>query len=93
MSKRFQRWVDTWIDENIHPHANVDLETYEARGTRLAGEMLAAAAVAGFSAAEIDEERERVVRQVRLSITDTKEFDVDAYKLKSQLAMENEDGD
>jgi hypothetical protein len=29
MSKRFLRWVDTWIEENIPPGANPDIESHE----------------------------------------------------------------
>ncbi|MGD9739590.1 MAG: DUF768 domain-containing protein [Bauldia sp.] len=93
MSKRFQNWVDTWIEENVNPHSNTDIETKDARAERLTDKLFADAAAAGFQKFEIDEERTRVGPRVRAAVVDTTEFDIDHYKLKSQLAMEHEDGD
>ena len=55
--------------------------------------MLVDAAGAGFSKFEIEEERERVPRLVQAATADRTDFDIDAYKLASALAMEHEDGD
>lgn len=93
MSERFLRWVKTWIDENIPPGANSDIEGHEARAKRLTDKLFAEAAVAGFSTFETEEERERVPPLVLAAVANSTDFDIDAYKLKSQLAMENEDGD
>ncbi len=93
MSKRFQRWVATWIEDNVLPHANVDIETDEARAKRLTKTMLADATEAGFSKLEIEEERERVPLLVQAAIAERTDFDIGAYTLAWQLAMEHEDGD
>jgi hypothetical protein len=93
MSKRFQNWVRTWIEDNVLPHANTDIETDEARAQRLTKKMLAEAVAANFKKAEIDEEQDRVLRQIRGAISDRQEFDIDAYQLAWRLAMEHEDGD
>lgn len=93
MSKRFLRWVETWIEENIPPGANADIESHEARAKRLTETLFVAAAAAGFSTFEIEEERERVPPLVVTAVKDSTDFDIDAYHLKSQLAQENEDGD
>lgn len=93
MSKRFQRWVETWIEDNVHPHANADIESNDARAERLTKELFAAADAAGFAKFEIDAERDRIPGRVRATVTEITDFDIDAYHLKSQLAMENEDGD
>ncbi|MCC6735084.1 MAG: DUF768 domain-containing protein [Bauldia sp.] len=93
MSARFQRWVKEWIDENILPGANSDIETNEKKAARLTDKVLAEAVAAGFSKFEIDGERKRVGIMVQTAVADTTDFDVDAYHLKSQLAQENEDGD
>ncbi|MCW5696817.1 MAG: DUF768 domain-containing protein [Bauldia sp.] len=93
MSKRFQRWVETWIEENVNPHSNTDIESDDARAERLTEQLFAEAAAAGFTTLEIDEERKPIPRLVRAAVTEAVEFDADAYKLKSSLAMENEDGD
>jgi hypothetical protein len=93
MSKRFLRWVDTWIEENIPPGANPDLESHEAKATRLSEKLFTEAAAAGFTTFETDEERERVPALVLTAVSDSTDFDIDAYDLKSQLAQENEDGD
>lgn len=93
MSKRFLRWVETWIEENIPPGANPDIESHEARAKRLTEKLFAEAAAANFSKFETEEERERVTPRVLAAVADSRDWDVDAYVLKSQLAQENEDGD
>ena len=93
MSKRFLRWVETWIEENIPPGANSDIESHEARAARLTEKLCAEAAGAGFKKFEIEEERERVLPLVQAAVADSTDFDINTYKLKSLLAMENEDGD
>ena len=60
MSKRFLRWVETWIEENIPPGANPDIESHEARAKRLSEKLFAEAAAAGFTNSETAEERQRV---------------------------------
>lgn len=93
MSNRFLRWAQNWIEENIPPGANHDLESHEARAKRLTEQLFAEAAAANFSQFETEEERERVTPRVLAAVSDSRDFDIDAYHLKSQLAMENEDGD
>ena len=93
MSKRFMRWVETWIEENIPPGANPDVESHDAKATRLLAKLFDEAAVAGFTNSEIEEERVRIPPLVLTAVSDSTEFDIDAYRLKSQLAQENEDGD
>ncbi|MBA0014507.1 MAG: DUF768 domain-containing protein [Nitrosospira sp.] len=93
MSQRFVRWFETWIEEKIPPGANSDIESHEVRAKRLTEQLFAEAAAAGFSKYETDEERERIPPRVLAAVTDSTDFDVDAYYLKAQLARENEDGD
>ena len=40
-----------------------------------------------------EEERDRVPPLVQTAVSDSTDFDIDAYRLKSELANENEDGD
>lgn len=93
MSKRFLRWVETWIEDNIPPGANPDLESHDARASRLSETLFTEAAAAGFTKLETEEERARVLPLVLTAVSDSTDFDIDAYRLKSQLAQENEDGD
>ena len=93
MSKRFLRWVEAWIEANIPPGANPDIESHEARAQRLSAALFAEAATAGFTHLETEEERQRVGPLVLAAVSDSTDFDIDAYRLKSQLAQENEDGD
>lgn len=60
MSNRFLRWVDTWIEENIPPGANFDIESHEAKAKRLSEKLFAEAAAAGFTNFETEEERKCV---------------------------------
>lgn len=93
MSKRFLRWVETWIEENIPPGANPDIESHEARANRLSDKLFSEAAGAGFTSFETEEERGRIAPRVLAAVSDGTDFDIDAFRLKSQLAQENEDGD
>jgi len=93
MSKRFLRWAETWIEENIPPGANPDIESHDAKAKRLSDKLFSEAAVEGFASFEIEEERERIPPLVLTAVSDSTDFDIDAYLLKSQLAQENEDGD
>ena len=93
MSNRFLRWANTWIEDNIPPGANPDIESYEARAKRLSEKLFAEATEAGFTSSETTEERERIWPLVLAAASDSTDFDIDAYRLKSQLAQENEDGD
>lgn len=93
MSKRFLRWAEDWIEENIPPGANPDIESYGARAKRLMDKMFAEAAAANFKDSETKEERERIAPLVLAAASDNTEFDYDTYTLKFLLAQENEDGD
>ena len=93
MSKRFLRWAETWIENNIPPGTNPDIESHEARAKRLSETLFAEASEAGFTSLETAEEREHVPPLVLSAVSDSTDFDIDAYRLKSQLAQENEDGD
>jgi hypothetical protein len=93
MSRRFLKWAEGWIEENIPPGANPDIETYEAKAKRLSDKLFAEAALAGFKTLEIKEEQERIQPLILAAVSDSTDFDVNAYHLKTQLAQENEDGD
>ena len=93
MSKRFLRWAEAWIEEHIPPGANPDIESFGARAQRLSETLFAEAGAAGFTNVETEEERQRVAPLVLAAVSDSTDFDVNAYHLKSLLAQENEDGD
>ena len=93
MSKRFLRWAETWIEENILPGANPDIESHDVKAKRLTEKLFAEAVTAGFTTSESEEERERVLPLVLAAVSDSTDFNIDAYRLKSELANENEDGD
>ena len=93
MSKRFLRWAETWIEENIPPGANPDIESHEVKAKRLTEKLFAEAVTAGFTTSESEEELERVQPLLLAAVSDSTDFDIDAYRPKSELARENEDGD
>ena len=93
MSKRFFRWAEAWIEENILPGANPDIESHEVKAKRLTGKLFAEAVTAGFTTAESEDERERIEPLLLAAVSDSTDFDIDAYRLKSELSRENEDGD
>lgn len=93
MSMRYNKWASDWIEENILPGANTDVETYEAKTKRLMKKMIAEATAAKFKIFEIEEEWSRIAPLVLAAVSDTTDFDYDTYKLKFLLAQELEDGD
>jgi len=93
MSKRFLKWAEAWIEEHIPPGANPDIERHEARAERLLAILLAEATEEGFTRLETEEESERVSPLVLAAVSDSTDFNIDAYHLKTLLARENEDGD
>ena len=93
MSKRFLKWAESWIEEHIPPGANHDIESHDDRAKRLMDEMFAEAAAANFSNFETEEERKSIAPLVLAAVSDSTDFDYDAYTLKYLLAQENEDGD
>ena len=93
MSNRFLIWAEEWIDENILPGANTDVEKYEVKAKRLMKKLYAEAAEARFKEFEMKEERERIAPQILAAVSDTTDFDYDTYILKGLLAEELEDGD
>lgn len=93
MSMRYNKWASDWIEENILPGANPDVETFEAKAKRLMKQMSAEALEAKFKDFEIKEERSRIAPLVLAAVSDQTEFDYDTYTLKRLLAEELEDGD
>ena len=93
MSMRYNKWASKWIEDNILPGANSDVETYEAKTKRLMKQMKAEALEAKFKDFEIDEEKTRIVPLVLAVVSDRTEFDIDKHTLKGLLAEELEDGD
>jgi len=93
MSDRFLRWAKMWIEEKIPPGANPDIESHDAKAKRLFGKLSSEAAAEGFTSSEIAAERERILPLILTAVSDSRDFDIDAYRLKSLLAQENEDGD
>ena len=85
--------MNHWYAVNIPFGANPDIESHEARAKRLSEKLFAEAAAEGFTSFETEEERESVPPLVLVAVSDSSDFDIDTYSLKSQLAQENEDGD
>ncbi len=79
MSKRFQRWVEVWIEDHVRSGEGGDLESYDARANRLADQLLAEAAAGGFGKAEIDEEAGKVPGLVTKKLGATVEFDLSTF--------------
>ena len=93
MSKRFLRWAETWIEENILPGANPDIESHKVKAKRLTEKLFAESVTVGFTTSESEEERERIQPLLLAAVSDSTDFDINAYRLKSDLAREYEDGD
>jgi len=79
MSKRFLRWIDVWIEDHVPHGSGGDVEAYDARAKRLAGELLAAAAADGFGKEEIDEEAAKVAALIEKKLAARPEFDISQF--------------
>ena len=79
MSKRFLRWIDIWIEDNVASGSGGDVEAYDARAVRLAGELLTQAAEQGFRPEEIDEEAERIAGLIEAKLSTKPEFDISQF--------------
>lgn len=93
MSMRYNKWVSDWIEENILPGANPDVETFGDKAKRLMRQMKVEALEAKFKDFEIKEEQSRIVPLVLAAVSDQTDFDIDKHILKGLLAEELEDGD
>jgi Protein of unknown function (DUF768) len=79
MSKRFLRWIDIWIEDHVPIGSGGDIEPYDVRAKRLAGELLAAAAPEGFAQDEIDEEAGKVPALIEKKLSTKPEFDISQF--------------
>ncbi len=79
MSKRFLRWIDVWIEDNVRPGSGGDIESYAVRAEKLSGQLLEQAAGEGFRTDEIDEERDKVAALIEKRLSTKPEFDISQF--------------
>ena len=79
MSKRFLRWIDIWIEDNVPYGSGGDVEAYDVRAKRLSGELLSTAAGEGFGQEEIDEEAAKVAGLIEKQLGTKPEFDISGF--------------
>ena len=79
MSKRFLRWIETWIEDNVRSGDGGDLESFEARARRLAERLLGEAKGAGLLAGEIEQEAGKVHGLVTRKLGTPVEFDLSTF--------------
>jgi hypothetical protein len=79
MSKRFLRWIDLWIADNVRSGSGGDVEPFEVRAARLRDELIAEAATQGFRREEIDEEAGKVAGLIETKLATKPEFDISQF--------------
>lgn len=79
MSKRFLRWIDVWIEDNVRSGSGGDVESYTDRAVRLSEQLLEKAANEGFRTDEIDEERDKVAALIEKKLSTKPEFDISQF--------------
>ncbi|MCW5718606.1 MAG: DUF768 domain-containing protein [Bauldia sp.] len=79
MSKRFLRWIDAWIEDNVRHGEGGDLEPYAVRAARIAERLLADAAAGGFRQDEIDDERQKIPGLIETYLATKPEFDISGF--------------
>ncbi len=79
MSKRFLRWIDVWIEDNVPPGDGGDIEKHEVRAQRFTDKLLTEAVAGGFPAEEIAEEAGKVHGLITAKLASTVEFDLSTF--------------
>jgi hypothetical protein len=79
MSKRFVRFAEDWVADNVQPPKNPDLEDFRGRRDRIAREILDLAAKSGFAQTEIDEDAAKVPPLVEAAMQ-PKDFDLEGFR-------------
>jgi hypothetical protein len=79
MSKRFLRWIDVWIEDNVAHGDGADIESHAVRAKRFADKLLAEAAAGGFGAGEIAEEAGKVQGLIVRKLASAAEFDISTF--------------
>ncbi len=79
MSKRFLRWIDVWIEDNVRHGEGGDLEPYAVRARRIAERLLAEASAGGFPQHEVDEEKPKVVGRIEAWLSTKPSFDISEF--------------
>jgi hypothetical protein len=79
MSKRFLRWIDVWIEDNVAHGDGADIESHEVRAKRFAAALLTEAAAGGFGKDEIAEEAGKVQGLITGKLASSAEFDLSTF--------------
>jgi len=79
MSKRFLRWIDAWIEDNVRHGEGGDLEPYAVRAERIAERLLADARAGGFPQHEVDEETPKVASLIETWLATKPSFDISGF--------------
>jgi hypothetical protein len=79
MSKRFLRWIDVWIEDNVASGSGGDVEAYDACATRLSQQLLTTAAGEGFQKDELDEEAAKVAGLIEKKLATKPDFDISQF--------------
>ena len=84
MSKRFLRWIEVWIDDNVPVGDGGDIEPFEARAKRMAAQLLTEAKTQGFRPEEITDEEAKVSGMVSKRLGATVEFDLTDFGARTE---------
>ena len=79
MSKRFLRWVETWIEDNVPKGDGGDIEPFAQRAKRMAEQILAEARSGGFRPDEIAEDEAKVPGLVTAKLSASYDFDLSGF--------------
>jgi hypothetical protein len=79
MSKRFLRWIDGWIEDNVAPGDGADIESHEIRAKRFADRLFAEATAGGFGSDEIAEEASKIPGLIAGKLASSVEFDLSTF--------------
>ncbi|MCW5696818.1 MAG: DUF768 domain-containing protein [Bauldia sp.] len=80
MSKRFMRFAEDWIADNVRPPLNPDLEDATSRNERITRALLDLAALSGFAQKEIEEDCHRLLPLIETATATRRDPDLDRFR-------------
>ena len=77
MSKRFMRFAEQWIEDNVRP---ATMDSFEQGADAWVAQCVAEGAKGGFSAAEIQEEKANIAAKVVKALSAEHAPDLDRFR-------------
>lgn len=84
MSRRFLRWIEVWIEDNVPIGDGGDIEPFAQRAERFAAGLLDAARAQGFRPEEIADEEAKIPALIAGHLGAVVEFDLSTFGARTE---------